>query len=509
MPMIPAIKKIFFTGIAIYVSDDFVDVVKADRGAKGARVTFLQRYPLLKSVKNTPYTDATEELDRIFEKAFPEEADRPYRIAVNLRNASVILRYFTLKGIPQNEVKRAIAFEAQKYVPYAMDDLVYGFRTYAKTREFAEVIFAAAEKKDVHIINEYFETRGILPSIVEPAPILMARALGLGGGIKKESAYVSIHYEPPNKAMITGIYNRQPHFFREIRIFPGDEEFKTTELAYMGLKDVWTIVERDVISGMEYMKKETKKEIEKVFVSGFTFSPDEDGISKEFGIPFERVELAFVKDSRIDAQDRYLPALALLYDCLNKPFLNLAFDDTVRKDLWAVKPVVLKFTAAMAAVIVLHLMFQPVYSAQQRKIAEVKKKFAASKTVGSDISLEDISRYKEVIQQKTALVDNIITRRLSLVEKLDRLGDDIAANAWLNEAEYVNTLEEKPKTFFKLRGAIYAGGENASSSGANAIVQSLKRDDIMMRGFKEVEMASIEKAKLLDKDINEFEIILK
>jgi len=509
MATIPTIiKKVFFTGTAIYISDDFVDIVKARRTLKGIDVFFLQRYPLLKSIKDTPYSDAQEELESIFDKAFPNEADIPYRVAVNLRNASVILRYFTLKGVPQNEVKGAISFEAQKYVPYAIDDLVYSFRTYMTTHDSSEVIFAAAEKKDVRLITEYYGERKMLPSIVEAAPILMARALTLGDSIKKDDAYVSIHFEPPNKAMITGIYRRHPHFFREISIFPGDEEFKTSELGYMPLRDAWPIIERDVVGGVEYMKKVTKKEIEKIFISGFSFFSDENNISGEFGIPFERTRLSFAKDGNIENEDRYLPALALIYDCLNQPLLNLAFDETIRKDLWALKGVFRKSAAAMTVIIAIHLLLQPVYSARRHKIAELKKEFAAYKTVGADISPADIRRYKESIEQKAMLIDNIITRRLSLVEKLGRLGDDIGANAWLNEAEYMSTLEEKPKTFFNLRGAIYAGAETGAAS-ANAMVQSLKRDDIMMRGFKEAEMASIKKAKFLDGDINEFEIVLK
>ena len=342
MPILSDIKKIFLTGTAIYITDDFVDIAVAGPAVGGLKISSLKRFPLFKNIKGLSYAEAKEELDRIFEKAFPEEAPKPYRVAVNIRNENFILRHFMLRSIPKNELRQAIIFEAQKYVPYSMDDLSYGFKVCDKRGDSEHIVFAASEMKNITGIIEYFKNKNMLASVIEPVPALAARALSLERKLDKSSAYISLHYEPTNKVIITGMCYRNPQFFKEIQLFPGEEEFKTAELNYPSLKDIWTIIENDVLGGVEYLRRETKKNVETIFVSGFSFSSDDEHLAREFGMRFERANLNFAKNSDSETRDRFLPTIALLYDSMHTPFINLAPEETVHEDLWVFRPIAIR-----------------------------------------------------------------------------------------------------------------------------------------------------------------------
>ena len=137
MKFIDDLKKNIFTGTAVYIGDDFVDIARTELTLKGSKITYLQRFPTLKNIKRLSYSEAKEELDRIIEKSAGFEKNKPSRIAVNLKNDYFLLRRFTVKEIPEAELQKAIIFEAQKYLPYAVDDLVYNFEKCDKKGKWA------------------------------------------------------------------------------------------------------------------------------------------------------------------------------------------------------------------------------------------------------------------------------------------------------------------------------------------------------------------------------------
>jgi len=508
MGLISNIKKTFFNGTAIYVSDDFIDIAKGGLTKNGIRISFLQRFPLLKNIRNLSYMDAKDEIDKTLDKAFPNSEDKPYRVAINLKDDSFILRHFTLREIPAKELKHAIAFEAQKYVPYPVEDLVYGFKVCAKKGGFQEIIFAASEIKNLRNATEYFKTKEMLPSIIEPMPILMVRALNLQGEIEREGAYIEIHYEPSNKVIITGICHRQPHFLKEMQIFPGEDEFKTAELNYPFLNDIWSIIEGDVVGSVAYLKRETKKEVSKIFISGFSSSPEEENIAKDFGIPFKRINVSFLKCPDVTNKDRFLPVFALLHDSLSAPFLNLAPEETIRDDPWVFKPVAVKIALTFFTIIALHTVFATAISSRIKNIDAVKKNSEIYKMIDLNASREDIVRYKDIMEEKAAFINNILSNRIYVSEKLIQLSKDIAPNSWIDGLTLRNIIGEKTAATMKINGSVYGVAETGSS-GANVILENIRRDENIMTGFKEVELVSVKKRKLLENEVTEFEILLK
>ena len=402
MTLLSEAKRMFLAGTAIYAGEDFIDVARAVKSSGGLDVSVLQRFPLAKNIRSMPYTQARDVIDNILDVLFQGDAGRPYRIAANLGNEDFVLRYFTLRDIPEKELKNAVIFEAQRYLPYPIDDIIYKYVSFAKKKGLSEISFVAAETKTVMSIAEYFKGRNILASIIEPAPFLLGRALDLDENIDKTGTYIMLHYEPINKVMISGVCHTHPRFFREVRLFQGDEEFKTAELVYLQLKEVWPMIENDVINSMEYLRKETNADINKIVISGFPRSPDDQDISKNFGVPFEWLGLTSFHGIDMPDKDRYAPVLALLHDSLHKPVMNLAPPEIVSRDAWSLKPVALKGGIILAAVLLLHAAFSVINLAESKKVSQIKSGFAAHRALNKDASTQDVLRYETIFEEKNS-----------------------------------------------------------------------------------------------------------
>lgn len=600
---IPNIRKDVLAGTAVYIADDFIDIVKANVLLKGIRVTQLERHPLSKNIGSMSYAEAREEIDSVLNKVFGEE--QPFRIAVNLRTIDFILRRFSIREIPKNEMRAAVAFEVQKYIPYTVDEVSFNFKICATTDKFHEIVFGAVEISRLNELIDYFGQKKVFPSIIEPAPVLLSRILNLENNIEVEKVYVNLHYEPKDKVVITGIWRKQPYFVREITIPPeqtetvpeggeittegtetlpdessptaGEEEImrkvdeekkdkvegevpptetaarrilnelvdkgiseqgetkpsetvegletadvtpeekqspteeadkKPPEFTYPCLEDVWGRIERDVLATVEYLRKETKRNIDKIFISGFTFSREEENISRNFEITFARTATFLFKGMQVENEDRFLPALSLMYDTLHGPFLSLAPTKLAQRDLCAYRQVAVSGVLFLCGVILIHMFFAGINSVQARKIKGVSKEIAAYGFTGGAASTSSLERKKNATAGRYAFVNDVVSKRIFLTEKLNRFAKVITPHAWVNTVVFTNAIISNKGNKLTITGALYVSPEKGVAE-INDILEKIKNDKEIMNEFREVQLVSATTKEFVNIEIIEFEIVLR
>jgi hypothetical protein len=506
-----AFKRIFFTASAVYISEDFIDIAEAKTGIGGMDIVSLQRTPLARHDPGLTHQNITPEIEKILDAAFADEEKRPVRIAVNVKNKNLILRRFMIRDIAKGELGQAVAFEAQKYVPAIIENLTYGFKTYSTRPGMKDIVFAASETKNVREITEHFETMKILASTVEPVPVLLTRSLFLKKDLKKEAAYLFIHYEPVGRVIICEISHRYPYFFREIVITGGGEEGPAApavsqDMSYPTLKSIWTHIERDVIGGMDYLRKETNEKIEKIFISGFAESPDEAGMAQEFGVPFERPDLSFFKGSDSQAKDRHLPALMLLYDSQRKPLLNIAPREIVQSDLWVLKKVAIISMMALGIVLIIHTLLSGINIKKSFEAEKLKRGYDQYAGISRNATKDDIALYNNNLIERSKFINSLVRRKTYLTDKLSQLSDLLPPECWIKSIEYNDAPDNAESLSLYIKGFIF-GSPNATD--ANKLFEDIKQSKILMNGFREAELVSVEKKSLLNKEVTEFEITFK
>lgn len=503
-----AFKKTFLESTAIYLTEDFIDIAESKLVFGGMKILSLRRIPFSKQPKDSSYSDRSTEIDNILSKVFLDDTKKPVRIAINVRNKHLILRRFTIRDIPRGEMEQAVAFEAQKYIPSLIDNLTYGFKAYTRRPGLREVVFTASETKNIHEITDYFGAMNILSSVIEPVPILLARSLDLKKNLRENAAYIFIHYEPDNKVILCEISNRYPYFFRELAITGESEEEETKpgirELNYPTLKDVWPHIERDVIGGIEYLRKETNEKIDRIFISGFTPSVDETALSQEFGIPFDRPDLSFFKDIEPGTKDRYLPTMMLLYDSQRKPLLNIAPKEIVRNDLWALKTVALWSLAVFFIIIIIHSFLSGINSRKAAVLEKTRQGFDKYGDISRQATRDDVVGYKNTLIEKAVLVNGLIERKYYLTEKLGQLQNTLPQECWIEYFNYIDNADDPSAISLTLKGYVFG-----AATDINKIFEAIKQNKKLMQGFKSAELISVEKKEMYKRELTEFEIALR
>lgn len=509
MNILSTLKKLFFTASAIYATNDYADIAEAELTLRGIRISKLERIPIAKNIGDTAGAEINDRIDGIFKKAFHVEEKRPYRIAINVSDEHLILRRFTIRDIPNNEIEQAVVFEAQKYIPCSIESLTYGFKSHPTGNGFREIIFVASETKIIDGIANYFKERNVIPAVMEPTPILLARALNIAKGINTPGASVFIHFEPPAKVILCEISHGYPHFFME-KLLPGEAAGRADgdELPYITINSAWPFIEKDVSRGIDYLKKETAETVERIYISGFARSRDEAAVSKELGMPIERIAVPFVSGVEPEKKDRYIPILTLIHDAARKPFLNIAPKEIVANDLWGLRGVIFKSFLGLLLILTFHMLFANINAARSKKLRNLAKSFEGYAAVNPASPRSEVEVYKKGIIEKTYFVNNLVTSKHSLTERLIALGEVMPSDSWVDYLLYNNKLGSSGEISLSIKG-LFFNTASRTSTGANKILEDIKQNKILMNGFGEAELFSVQKKELFKRDVTEFVINLK
>jgi len=506
MDILKKIKKIFFTATAIYLTDDFIDVVKSRLTLRGIRISSLDRLPLNPNAENNLQQEKHEKIERALDGIFKDDDEKPYRIAVNIPDSHFILRRFTMANLPAGELEQASAFEAQKYIPCPLDGLAYNLKSYMTAGGLREIIFAASETRNIESVANLFKRREIIPAVIEPVPFLLARMIQIKKDLKPAGAYIAIHYEPPGKVIICDISHGYPHFFKEIGVDVNGLP-ALGEMFYPTLREVWQSIGYDVSRGIDYLKKETAKTVERIFISGFAHSADEQTISEEIGVAIERPRISCFPGIKAE-DDRYIPALMLLYDTANKPFLNMSPKEITRSDVWGLKSVVFKMFLGFLAIIALHLVFHGINSGKFKKIEKLAAQYRSYGQINPMSPKSEVADYKNRVAEQLDFINEMLTTRRTLTEKLIELNKIMPAEAWIDELQFANKAGDSSGASMIIEGQMI-GSPGQEGSSPNKIFENMKNDKVIMEGFDDAELSSVEKKELYKREISQFTIVLK
>ncbi len=127
---------------------------------------------------------------------------RSKKVVVGMANQRVFVRQAELPAMSEEEIRNALAFEAQEFIPIPIDDVEMDFRVIESVtgpdgEPKVRILLAAAQKDMVHNLVSAAELAGLRVLKVDLIPFALVRALSgislqLGGGDSHAEAIVSI-----------------------------------------------------------------------------------------------------------------------------------------------------------------------------------------------------------------------------------------------------------------------------------------------------------------------------
>ncbi|HEX9247620.1 MAG TPA: type IV pilus assembly protein PilM, partial [bacterium] len=101
------------------------------------------------------------------------------RVVTALGGEAVIVRELKLPDMPEAELEQAVAYEAERYLPYGVKEVSRDFQVLGKAAEEGqvEILLVAARKEVVDRQLAALHTIGLSASILDVAPFSMLRSV--------------------------------------------------------------------------------------------------------------------------------------------------------------------------------------------------------------------------------------------------------------------------------------------------------------------------------------------
>ena len=136
------------------------------------------KYNLLSVPEET--TPKINFLSEVFKLVVSKLGQNSGNVAMVFSEAESFVRYFEMPVIPESEMRQAVGFEAQKYLPFALRDLYYGFRLFPNPNPETKkqgVLLGAAKKESVDLWKQAAAHAGYLLDFVEPEGVAFFEAM--------------------------------------------------------------------------------------------------------------------------------------------------------------------------------------------------------------------------------------------------------------------------------------------------------------------------------------------
>jgi type IV pilus assembly protein PilM len=107
--------------------------------------------------------------------AFQQAGIHHRRVVTALGSKAVVVREIQLPEMPEEELDRAVRFEAERYLPVAGEDLRVDYQVVEGAHGQVSVLFAAARREVVDNFVQALEGAGVTPEVLEVTTFALAR----------------------------------------------------------------------------------------------------------------------------------------------------------------------------------------------------------------------------------------------------------------------------------------------------------------------------------------------
>ena len=217
------------------------------------------------------------------------------RAATSISGRSVIVRFLNMVEIPDENLKTAIRFEADRYIPYDLEEVLLDCHRVSNASGLEpnqmKVLLVAAKRELVGDHVSVLQAAGLQPRVVDVDAFAVGNAFGVGGATFEMAAgkVVALVDIGAQKSVVNVVFGGESHFTREIYLGGNDftqgvakrfgietfeaeqlkrdpegKEAEVTDALMQSLEDLGG----EVQLSFDYFENQADAKVEEVFVSG-------------------------------------------------------------------------------------------------------------------------------------------------------------------------------------------------------------------------------------------------
>jgi len=413
-----------------------------------------------------------------------------------------MLRRFTMPLVPVQDRPTAIKFEAKKHIPFNIEEIVSSFHIIKEDRikNQMEVLFVAAKKEDINIVQSIIHDAGLTIERIEPSSLALINSLLITGALEDTTKPTAILYFSTNtQATVIISENGIPYIKREIHL-SGKEKFEDNLISEIRLS-------------LSYYKREfPEKNINKIIVCGLREKPawielikSNLNISTIYFTPLQKLAGIDLPNPQMEIPIG-LSGITLIKSKIN---LNL-FTETTPYAQIDIKPIAIgAITIAIGFLLILYLAQIPsLYKSKKEISLWESKKLSAPELGLATKPIEELNTLKTTFQQKRDILLTYTKNRINWHEKLLKLIQLVPKEIWIRQLTIGDSGGIPGARLLILKGSTYAPDMNTEIEITNNFANTLKNDATFMKNFKRLNLGTINKSVINSYEISDFDLSL-
>jgi Tfp pilus assembly protein PilN len=434
-----------------------------------------------------------------------------------LSGKDLITRTFEIPVLPREELHSAINFEAKKYIPFKIEDLISDFQfVLDKISHVNIVIFMGIKKEVLERYISILTQLNIRAHAIEYSAFSVLRILRLSGvSDKGVIGVLTSDLKEEDEVNFTVLENGFPLFSRDITLMGDSGELGKIEEAAPSAALERLKSEIRVSLGY-YQRKFPVKNIQKIFlISNKEHRSDLEGFMTENSLSAQFIDA----DKVIGKLAPYSLSLIKGYSSsLSRAIrinlkLNLLAAQTRSKHLKPKIPVKktvslvegIRLDARVIALALLLCIFTFSYSLYRKQFLskEAKKVILmrpeVSVTIKPQSSLKDLAAIESEVKKRLNAYDSLINKQVYVTELLEIIPRVIPKGVWLTQLSF--SKKEENKVELSLRGYAYLDDNSREFEAANKFLSNLKESPEFSNYFKEMNIVSMQNEQLNKQNI--------
>jgi len=495
--------------LGIYFGPKEITVVES----KGKKVTKHIQIPQLVAPSGELEEKAPAEARMIETVALFKDELRKSKIeareaSVCLSGQDLIIRTFEIPQMPREELAGAISFEAKKYIPFKIEDMISDFQvTYDKVNRTNLVLFMGIKKDTFNRYLSLLSELNLRVSDLEYSAFSVLRSLGLSK-LSSEGVVgvLSADLLREDEVNFVVAENGFPLFSRDIILSAGPETERLPREPGLALEKLKTEIR---VSLDYYNRKFPTKNIKRIylicnddsrleletfitqigpFVQFVDVSRNIDGAPpfylsfiKGFCASLSKTIRTNIKTNLLTVKERVAPAKEKAVALPSAPIF-----EGVKIDL---KVVILGLVICVAAYMFGSYRMQPV----KQEISDIVNSRPRVVIVNPDAPYEELTAKESEYKNRLAALNDVISKQLFVTKPLNVIPRAIPEGIWLTRFSF--DKKEKDKAELRLEGTAYLENSDEEIQAVNKFVENLKNSTEFTGYFKNISVASIDRTE--------------
>jgi type IV pilus assembly protein PilM len=490
-----------------------------------------------KIINNTKITQLTTSADELEEKVpsqikgleivalFKDELRRnkieAKEATISLSGKDFIIRTFEMPLLPREELKSAINFEAKKYIPFKVEELVSNFQLkFDKVSRTNTVLFMGIKKEVLDRYISVFNQLNIKINSIEYSAFSTLRLLKLTGLSNKGiMGILGTDLKLEDETNFTVLEDGFPLFSRDIALTSEHEDLEKTE--GVGSQMILEKLKTEMRVSLDYFhRKFPTKDIKKIFfVCEEAYRSNLEALMQEIGLSGKFIDITRHIDRSIpyslSSIKGYSSSLSRviksdLKSNLLAPKEQVALLKGRAEAFPLLKGLKLDYKMATLGLLICLATFGFGY----HRMESLRKEFnsiislrAAVATVSLGAPYEDLTDTDSKYKSKLDALDNLIKKQLYVTELLDTIPGIIPKGVWLTKFSF--NREGEARIDLSLEGAVYLGNSDKEFGAVNQFLSSLKGAANFIKYFREINIVSMDRRQLDKVTVTNFLILCK